>query len=84
MTVNPGFGGQKLIRSMDKKISKLRKMIDEKNLEIEIQVDGGIKVENIGDVHSWGADIFVAGSEVFNSDDYTKTINDLKNNSKKG
>ncbi len=69
MTVNPGFGGQSLIRSMENKVRKLRKMIDEKGLDIDIQVDGGVKLDNLKEVVDWGANVIVAGSAVFGSDD---------------
>lgn len=69
MTVNPGFGGQSLIREMKNKVMKLRKIIEERNLDIDIQVDGGIKLENIEEVKSWGANIFVVGSGIFNAED---------------
>lgn len=78
MTVNPGFGGQVLIESMESKVRKLKNMIDERNLQIDIQVDGGIKPENISKVYDWGANIFVAGSAVFNALDTEEAINKLK------
>lgn len=78
MTVNPGFGGQKLIESMESKVRKLKNMINERNLKIDIQVDGGIKPENISKVYDWGANIFVAGSAVFNALDTEEAINKLK------
>ena len=74
MTVNPGFSGQGFIRSTLSKIKKVRRMIDERGLKIELEVDGGIKVENIGEVSKAGADVFVAGSAIFGSKDYKKTI----------
>jgi ribulose-phosphate 3-epimerase len=78
MTVNPGFGGQKFLRSMLPKIKQLRKMINEKGLSAEIEVDGGIGVENIKDASQAGADIFVAGNAIFGSGDYRKTIQAMR------
>jgi len=78
MTVNPGFGGQKFLRSMLPKIKQLRKMINEKGLSAEIEVDGGIGVENIKDASQAGADIFVAGNAIFGSGDYRKTIKEMR------
>ena len=74
MTVNPGFGGQKFIGGIIPKITKLNKIIRERNLDIEIEVDGGIGPESIGKVSSAGAGVFVAGSAIFHSKDYKKTI----------
>ena len=78
MSVNPGFGGQKFIPSALPKIEKLREMIEKRGLEIDIEVDGGVNAETIGDVSSAGANIFVAGSAVFNTDDYKEAIRILK------
>jgi ribulose-phosphate 3-epimerase len=74
MTVNPGFGGQEFIPSMLPKIERLRRMIDQKGRGLELEVDGGIKVENIGQVAKAGADVFVSGSGIFKTDDYANTI----------
>ncbi len=65
MTVNPGFGGQKYIPYCDEKIRKLRKMIDERNLPVTIQVDGGVNASNVERLAECGVDIFVCGSAVF-------------------
>ena len=65
MTVNPGFGGQKYIPYCDEKIRKLRKMIDERNLPVTIQVDGGVNASNVERLADCGVDIFVCGSAVF-------------------
>lgn len=65
MTVNPGFGGQKYIWNMTKKIRDLRAMIQEKDLNVDIEVDGGIKLENVEEVLDAGANVIVAGSAVF-------------------
>ncbi len=74
MSVNPGFGGQKFIPSSIRKIRDLKKMIREQNLEVDIEVDGGVTPDNVGTLVSAGADIFVAGSAVFHTPDYKKTI----------
>ncbi|MEO2068354.1 MAG: ribulose-phosphate 3-epimerase [Desulfurobacteriaceae bacterium] len=68
MSVNPGFGGQKFIESSVEKIKKLKRIIEEKDLKVKIEVDGGIKVDNVQEVLSAGADIIVAGSAVFKGD----------------
>lgn len=78
MTVNPGFGGQGFIASCLPKIRELRQMIDRNRLEVEIEVDGGIKTDNIGEVSRAGATIFVAGSAIFKSPDYKATIDAMK------
>ncbi|MGD8229116.1 MAG: ribulose-phosphate 3-epimerase [Desulfobacteraceae bacterium] len=74
MTVNPGFGGQAFIPGVIPKIESLREMIDKRGLDIELQVDGGIGPQTIGSVSSAGANVFVAGSAIFHSDDYAETI----------
>lgn len=81
MTVNPGFGGQDFIMSMTRKIEDLRNMIEKRNLNVDIQVDGGIKPSNIHLVTDVGANIIVAGSAIFNSDDINETVKSLRNNS---
>jgi len=78
MSVNPGFGGQAFIRNSLDKIKALRQMIQSKNLNIPIQVDGGVNEETITDIAAAGADIFVAGSAIFGSSDYQKTINKFR------
>ena len=78
MSVNPGFGGQSFIRSSIKKIKALRKMIEERGLEVGIEVDGGVSPATIGDVAGAGANIFVAGSAVFGQQDYAKIIREMK------
>ncbi len=78
MTVNPGFGGQSFIEACLPKIHALRAMLDKRGLETELEVDGGVKVSNIDRISHAGADVFVAGSAVFESDDYATTISDLK------
>ncbi|MEQ3659928.1 MAG: ribulose-phosphate 3-epimerase [Glaciecola sp.] len=79
MSVNPGFGGQSFIDSTLAKIQQLKQRIDQAGLNIRIEVDGGIKTDNIGDVRAAGADMFVAGSAIFNTDDYAGTISKMKN-----
>ena len=84
MTVNPGFGGQSFIESSLSKIAELRLWIDDLCLPIELEVDGGVKVDNIEQIAAAGADVFVAGSAVFGADNYKSTIAQLKNNGVKG
>ena len=74
MTVNPGFEAQKFIPEVIPKIRRLRKMVNDLNLSLEIEVDGGIDPETIGRVSSAGADVFVAGSAIYYSKDYKETI----------
>ena len=78
MSVNPGFGGQSFIPSALEKIRALRKMIDQRGLTIDIEVDGGIKVDNIAEAAAAGADVFVSGSGVFGTKDYAATITELR------
>ena len=78
MSVNPGFGGQKFIPSALDKLREARRMIDESGLEIRLEIDGGVKVDNIGEIAAAGADTFVAGSAIFGSDDYAATIAAMK------
>ena len=74
MSVNPGFGGQQFIESVLPKIAAVRALIDRSGLPIRLEVDGGIKVANIGRVAAAGADTFVAGSAIFGASDYAGTI----------
>jgi ribulose-phosphate 3-epimerase len=74
MSVNPGFGGQQFIESSLEKISQLRRTIDDRNLSALIEVDGGVNENTITDVARAGADVFVAGSAIFGSQDYGETI----------
>jgi ribulose-phosphate 3-epimerase len=78
MSVNPGFGGQKFIPSTLHKLRQARKIIVDSGLEIRLEIDGGVKVDNIGAIAAAGADTFVAGSAIFGSDDYAATIAAMK------
>lgn len=78
MTVNPGFGGQSFIEACIPKIQSLRSIMDRRGVEAELEVDGGVKIDNIARIAHAGADVFVAGSAVFNSPDYAATITELK------
>ena len=78
MTVNPGFGGQKFIKTMIPKIAEMRRIINDRGLKVELEVDGGVTLDNIADISRAGADSFVAGSAVFGSKDYKKTIEEMK------
>lgn len=78
MSVNPGYGGQKFIPYVADKITLLRKMIDANGKDIRLEVDGGVKVSNIGRLASAGADTFVAGSAIFNEPDYAEVIRQMR------
>jgi ribulose-phosphate 3-epimerase len=78
MSVNPGFGGQKFIPSALGKLKKAREMIEASGRNIRLQIDGGVKVDNIGEIAAAGADTFVAGSAIFGSQDYRKTIAEMR------
>jgi ribulose-phosphate 3-epimerase len=78
MTVNPGFGGQSFIEACIPKIKALRSMLDRRGVEAELEVDGGVKIDNIDRISHAGANVFVAGSAVFGSSDYAATIAELK------
>jgi ribulose-phosphate 3-epimerase len=78
MSVNPGFGGQAFIPSQLEKITQLRRMIDERGLSVEIEVDGGIKVDNVDAVVKAGANVIVSGSGVFGTKNYAQTIAELR------
>jgi ribulose-phosphate 3-epimerase len=78
MSVNPGFGGQKFIPAALDKLREARKLIDDSGFEIRLEIDGGVKIDNIGEIAAAGADTFVAGSAIFGSDDYAKTIAAMK------
>jgi len=78
MTVNPGFGGQAFIPSMEKKIKELRKIINDRELDVEIEVDGGIKLENAKEIIDFGVDILVVGSAIFNEEDIIENTKAFK------
>ncbi|GAA4814331.1 ribulose-phosphate 3-epimerase [Marinicella pacifica] len=78
MGVNPGFGGQSFIPETLNKLKLVRDKIDASGKEIRLEVDGGVKVDNIGTIAAAGADAFVAGSAIFNSGDYAKTITEMR------
>jgi ribulose-phosphate 3-epimerase len=78
MSVNPGFGGQTFIESSLPKLRQVRDIIDASGRDIRLEIDGGVKVDNIGEIAAAGADTFVAGSAIFGSDDYTATIAAMK------
>lgn len=74
MSVNPGFGGQSFIRSSLDKLRAARKLIDASGRDVRLEIDGGVKIDNIAEIAKAGADMFVAGSAIFNTDDYAATI----------
>ena len=78
MSVNPGFGGQSFIPHTLKKLAAVRKLIDESGRDILLQVDGGVKVDNIAEIAAAGADTFVAGSAIFGKPDYTAVISAMR------
>jgi ribulose-phosphate 3-epimerase len=78
MSVNPGFGGQSFIPCALDKLRKARKLIDDSGYDIRLEIDGGVKVNNIAEIASAGADTFVAGSAIFGSDNYTSTISAMR------
>ena len=78
MSVNPGFAGQDFISSVLKKITSLREIIDRTGLDIRLEVDGGIKLSNIAEISKAGADTFVAGSAIFNEDNYEQVISEMR------
>ncbi len=78
MSVNPGFGGQSFIPSALEKLSQIRTLIDRSGRDIRLQVDGGVKIDNISDVALAGADTFVAGSAIFGAPDYASTITAMR------
>jgi ribulose-phosphate 3-epimerase len=78
MSVNPGFGGQTFIPHVLDKIRRVRELIDGSGRSIRLEVDGGVKVDNIGEIAVAGADTFVAGSAIFGSDDYRRIISEMK------
>lgn len=78
MSVNPGFGGQSFIPGTLNKLREVRKLIDQSGYDIRLEVDGGVKVDNIGEIAAAGADMFVAGSAIFGHPDYKKVIDDMR------
>jgi ribulose-phosphate 3-epimerase len=78
MSVNPGFGGQSFIEYVLQKIEMVRRMIDVSERRVRLEVDGGVKVDNIGRIFRAGADTFVAGSAIFGSEDYADTISAMR------
>lgn len=78
MSVNPGFGGQEFIESSLQKLWQARAMIDDSGRRIRLEIDGGVKISNIGEIAAAGADTFVAGSAIFGSDNYAATIAEMK------
>jgi ribulose-phosphate 3-epimerase len=80
MSVNPGYGGQKFIPHVLEKAKQVRRMIDESGKDIRLEIDGGVKVDNIAEISAAGVDTFVAGSAIFGSEDYADTISRMKDN----
>lgn len=80
MSVNPGFGGQSFIEHVKQKIVAARKIINASGRDIRLEVDGGVKADNIGELAALGADTFVAGSAIFNAPDYAQVIAEMRNN----
>lgn len=78
MSVNPGFGGQKFIPGTLDKLREARKRIDDSGLDIRLEIDGGVGINNIAEIARAGADTFVAGSAIFNTDDYKATIDKMR------
>ena len=78
MSVNPGFGGQRFIEATLDKLAAARRLIDASGESIRLEVDGGVKIENIGRIAKAGADTFVAGSAIFGAEDYTATISRMR------
>lgn len=84
MSVNPGFGGQSFIPSTLRKCQQVRQLIDETGRDIRLEIDGGVKIDNIEEIAACGVDTFVAGSAIFNTDDYQATVIQMKANAEKG
>ena len=78
MTVNPGFGGQSFIPATLEKLKQVRKRIDESGFDIRLEVDGGVKINNIAEIAAAGADTFVAGSAIFDQPDYRQVIDAMR------
>ncbi|WP_345292270.1 ribulose-phosphate 3-epimerase [Kangiella marina] len=84
MSVNPGFGGQSFIPSTLRKCQEVRQLIDQTGRDIRLEIDGGVKIDNIEEIAACGVDTFVAGSAIFNTDDYQATVEQMKANASKG
>ena len=78
MSINPGFGGQKFIPATHEKLRQARAMIEQSGRDIRLEIDGGVKIDNIAEIAASGADTFVAGSAIFGADDYRNTIDLMK------
>ena len=78
MSVNPGFGGQQFISSALNKIQQVRELINRSGRDIRLEVDGGIKVDNIAEIAAAGADTFVAGSAIFGQNDYQQVLSAMR------
>lgn len=78
MSVNPGYGGQSFIPNTLNKLREVRQLIDESGRDIRLEIDGGVKVDNIREIAEAGADTFVAGSAIFNADDYKTVIDQMR------
>ena len=78
MSVNPGFGGQSFIHSQLEKVRDLRRLLDDRGWDVDIEIDGGIKIDNIAEVHAAGANVFVSGSGIFGTKDYAATIAEMR------
>jgi ribulose-phosphate 3-epimerase len=78
MTVNPGFGGQRYIPAVTEKVRGLRRMADERGLQLDIEVDGGIRDDSVGPVAAAGANVFVAGTAVFGAPDYREAVRAIR------
>ncbi|MCK4842286.1 MAG: ribulose-phosphate 3-epimerase [Methylococcales bacterium] len=78
MSVNPGFGGQSFIPATLDKLRQARKLIDDSGYDIRLEIDGGVKVDNIREIKAAGADMFVAGSAIFSQPDYKKVIDEMR------
>ena len=84
MSVNPGFGGQSFIPSTLRKCQQVPQLIDQTGRDIRLEIDGGVKIDNIEEIAACGVDTFVAGSAIFNTDDYQATVKQMKDNAEKG
>ncbi len=78
MSVNPGFGGQSFITSVLDKLKEARRIIDASGREVRLEIDGGVKVDNVSQIANAGADTFVAGSAIFGTDNYQATIQAMR------